>query len=215
MILDIPPARAKLFRETISNYERDALHLGAIRRMPAVTFSGSEENLRAVLQKHFGIRYLAPCDPSDSGLDTGSVDCITSTDTLEHVPLDHMRAILRECHRLLCDDGIMCCRIDYKDHYSYFDKSISIYNFLEYSTIQWDSFNPPLHYQNRMRHKDFLKVFKETNFDIVEENCEEGTGQDLATIEGLRTDEMFVRYSLEELAVRSAYVVLRKSHCIT
>jgi len=50
MVLHIrPPARAKLFRETISNYERDALYFGVIRRNPAVTFAGSEENLRTVL----------------------------------------------------------------------------------------------------------------------------------------------------------------------
>jgi hypothetical protein len=212
VIVDIRSlVRTKLVRDTISKYEQKALDIGLMRQPPVVTLDGSGKRLYAVLQENFGIRYLAPCDARDTGLDTISVDCITSTDTLEHIPLDDMRAILKECHRLIRDDGIMCFRIDYQDHYSYFDKSISMYNFLRYSETQWNSFNSPLHYQNRMRHNDFLAVFKETNFEVIEEKRQEGTEQDLATIRDLPVDEMFAKYSLAELAVRGAYIVLRKS----
>ena len=212
IVVDIRPlVRTKLLRDTISNYEQRALDIGLMRRPPVVAFDISGKSLHTVLQENFGIKYLAPCDARDSGLDTSSVDCITSTDTLEHIPLDDMRAILKECHRLIRDDGIMVFRIDYQDHYSYFDKSISSYNFLRYSKTQWNSFNSPLHYQNRMRHKDFLALFKETHFDIIEENRQEGTQQDLAIIQALPASEMFAKYSLAELAVRSATIVLRKS----
>ena len=38
------------------------------------------------LEPRFGIRYLAPLDARATGLPAGSVDFVTSTSTLEHIP---------------------------------------------------------------------------------------------------------------------------------
>src|SRR5579872_702401 len=38
------------------------------------------------VEQQYGIRYVAPCDARSTGLPSESVDCITSTDTLEHIP---------------------------------------------------------------------------------------------------------------------------------
>src|SRR5262249_13944634 len=85
------------------------------------------------LGPRYGIEYRAPCDARQTGLLARSLDCVTSSNTLEHVPPEDIRAILRECHRCLRDDGVMSFLIDYQDHYSYFDANISGYNFLRYS----------------------------------------------------------------------------------
>src|SRR5262249_50143536 len=109
IIVDIRPlVRTELLRDTILKYEQETLDIGSMRRLPMVILDGSKKSLNMVLQETFGIKYLAPCDARHSGLDTSSVDCITSTDTLEHIPLDDMRAIMKDCHRLIRDDGILC-----------------------------------------------------------------------------------------------------------
>src|SRR5260370_15121539 len=67
------------------------------------------------LEKQYGIRYVAPCDARSTRLQAESVDCITSTDTLEHIPEEDIRLILRECRRILRKDGVLSFVIDYQD----------------------------------------------------------------------------------------------------
>ena len=54
-------------------------------------------------------------------LPAASVDFVSSTNTLEHIPATDIGPILAECRRLLRPDGVVSCRIDMRDHYSYFD----------------------------------------------------------------------------------------------
>jgi len=169
----------------------------------------------ATLKQYYGIDYRAPCDPRRTGLESGSIDCITSTSTLEHIPLEDIKALLLECHRILRDEGLMSCIIDYLDHYSYFDKKISAYNYLQYSDATWALFNPALHYQNRLRHRDYLDLFYAAGFEIVEEARYGGTERDLEVIGRLSLDQRFRTYSLQDLAVGSALIVARKSHAAT
>src|SRR6476619_3422483 len=81
------------------------------------------------LEERFGIRYLAPCDARGTGLPAESIDFVSSTDTCEHIPGTELAEIFRECHRLLRPGGAFSCRIDLQDHYAYFDRSLSKYNF--------------------------------------------------------------------------------------
>ncbi len=110
--------------------------------------------LDALLGAH-DIDYRAPADARSTGFDAGSIDCVTSTNTLEHIPPADIRLILAECHRILADDGVMSFQIDYQDHYSYFDPRVSVYNFLRYTDREWRWYNPSLHQQNRLRHQDY------------------------------------------------------------
>jgi len=78
-------------------------------------------------------------------------------------------------------------------------------------------FNPALHYQNRLRHRDYLELFQAAGFYVVEDQHKEATATDLKTIKKLSLDKRFTAYSLPDLAVRSALLVLRKRpdrrHC--
>src|SRR5207245_10558273 len=100
----------------------------------------------------------------------------------------------------------MSCRIDYTDHYSHFDKSISPYNFLQYSDKAWALFNPPLHYQNRLRHRDYLDLLRAAGFAVVEEQCREGTEADLQTRERGPLEQRLGAYSLSERAIGTAVI---------
>jgi hypothetical protein len=202
--------RILLVNDTIEKYQRIPLNL-ALPRKPDRYIGGGRSDFLALLKEYYGIDYRAPCDARHTGLDAGSIDCITSTDTLEHIPIQAIRAILRECRRLLQDDGVMSSLIDYQDHYSYFDRGISCYNFLQYSDKAWTFFSPTLHYQNRLRHRDYLGLFREAGFEIIEERLKEGTEADLKAIEQLTLAKRFRKCSLPELAVRNALIVVRKS----
>lgn len=117
----------------------------------------------------FGIDYQAPADARRTSLPSGSVRYIATTNVFEHVSKDSVLPILKECHGLLSGDGAVSLRIDYVDHYSYFDRRVPSDNFLRYSDFTWRFLNPPTHYQNRLRHRDYLEMIRRAGFSIASE----------------------------------------------
>jgi hypothetical protein len=127
---------------------------------------------------------------------------------MEHVPADDLVPILNECRRLLAPDGVVSFYIDYRDHYSYADPSISVYNFLRYSDTAWARFNCALQYQNRLRHSDYLKVADKCGFRIAAENAIGPSEADLRLLEAIGIDSRFRAYERRDLAVRGSHLVL-------
>ena len=201
--------RPELFNDTVAKYQRFTFDWEVLRT-PGYYVNGGQTDSTAILKEHYGIEYKAPCDAQQTGMPAGSIDCITSTDTMEHIPPASLRAVLQECHRLLRDDGVMSFQIDYQDHYAYFDKDISVYNFLKYSDKRWAFFSPALQYQNRLRHRDYLNLLDQSGFDVVEERRQDGTATDWEIIERLPLDQRFKDYSVAELAVHKSVLVARK-----
>lgn len=83
---------------------------------------------------------------------------------------------------------------------------------MQYSDRTWKFFNPPLHYQNRLRHGDYLLLFQETGFEILDERRTDGTAADMEIIKRLPLDKRFESYTTSELAVRSAHIILKKAN---
>lgn len=159
----------------------------------------------ADLEHRFGIRYLAPCDARATGLRAGSVDFVSSTSTLEHVPADELVPLLAECRRLLQPDGAISCRIDLSDHFSHFDSTLGPYNFLRYGERTWGLLNSGLLYQNRLRRPDYLRAFAEAGLMVVAERVwrpqEPRLPDDLAP--------RFRAYGADDLAVQKLRLVAR------
>jgi len=164
----------------------------------------------AELRTIYGIDYRAPCDAGHTGLDDGSVDCVTSTFTLEHIPPGEITSILRECHRCLRPGGVMSHLIDYQDHYAYFDPKIGRLNFLRYSEQAWAAFNPPLQYQNRLRHRDHRALLEACGFQVLAERLHTATAADLENLDKLPMDARFRGYTREDLTVLDAALLVRK-----
>jgi SAM-dependent methyltransferase len=163
------------------------------------------------LNERLGIVYRAPCDARATGLESGSIDFISSTATLEHIPANEIPLIFSECYRVLKTGGIMASTIDYVDHYSYFDKSISAYNFLKYPETTWQIYNPGIQYQNRLRHKDFLLAAGSAGFAIVEDDHYMPAVEDIKLIETMKLNNDFrSKYQSGELAIKNGFIVLRK-----
>ena len=162
----------------------------------------------ADLRDRFGIDYQAPCDARDTGLTAGSFDLISSTFTLEHIPRDDIAAILRECGRLLAEGGILSCSIDMNDHYAFDDPRISVYNFLRYSDRRWRFVNSSLHYQNRLRARDYRDLFAEAGLSTIDEALYTPDAEQRAQLRKLSLAPRFAgAYSVEELEPSSMVVI--------
>ena len=118
----------------------------------------------------YGIEYRAPYDAANTDFNNKSLDACISTDTLEHIPEESIIAILSELHRTLKDDGIVSARIDYSDHYAHSDKNISILSYLTFDKNSWKRYNHNCHYQNRLRHYDYIEIFNRCGFEVIEED---------------------------------------------
>ncbi|HEV3112920.1 MAG TPA: class I SAM-dependent methyltransferase [Candidatus Binataceae bacterium] len=164
--------------------------------------------LKAGLRERYGITYMAPCDARRTLLPAGSFDLITSTDTLEHIPAVDIPLILKECRRLLAPAGLLSLYVDHRDHYSYADSGISVYNFLRYSDAAWSRFNSSLQYQNRQRHPDYLEAADSCGFRIVKERRFGPSAADLCCLTQLELDPKFHKYALDDLGVQNSHIVL-------
>jgi SAM-dependent methyltransferase len=210
MLLDLHPhARAELVNDSIRRLEaaRPSFQEEAGRPlrslgMPDIKATDDLERL--------GLTYLAPRDARATGLPDRSVDFVSSTDTLEHVPPDHIASILSECRRLLKPNGVLSCRIDLEDHYFRFDRSLSRYNFLRYSDRTWGLVNSSLHYLNRLRYPDYVRLVEDAGFELVEERLSRASEEQLAELAGLELAERYRDgYTLEQLGVRGVTLVAR------
>jgi methyltransferase family protein len=116
------------------------------------------------------ITYMAPADAGSTQLPDQSIDFHTSCTVLEHVTPDDLCSILIEGRRIVKDDGLFVHAIDYTDHFSHSDSSISAINFLRYSDAQWRRYgNTRFMYSNRLRHDDFLELFGSLGYQLLAE----------------------------------------------
>lgn len=161
-----------------------------------------------------GIDYWAPCDMRATAFPAGSIAAVMSTNTLEHVPLDDITKIMREILRVLRPGGLCSLVIDYSDHYSHTDCKIHEYNFLRYSGSAWRLMSPPNHYQNRLRHSDYVRIFQDAGFEvrIKEAFSPSDWRQKLTTIKPARE---FAHLTREELSFTGGWFVLGKPRDIS
>lgn len=157
------------------------------------------------LERTYRIRYLAPGDARNTGLQPAHVNFFCSTSTLEHIPAADIQLIHAECLRVAAPGAVFSHIIDYADHYYYADASISLFNFYRYSERQWRWLNPPIHYQNRLRHSDFEKMFRDLNWRTVEVRSGSAAPD---TLRKVPLDPMFRRYDAQDLLTSIGYFVL-------
>lgn len=139
-----------------------------------------------------------------TGLPDGCADLFTSTGVLEYIPVPVLKSILQECRRVARGKAVQSHYLNLVDQYSYFDKSITPFNYLRYSPQAWGWLNSPLTWQNRLRISDYRALFKEAGFRITKEENRSGSPEDLAKIP---LAPEFKGYAREDLLVLFSWLV--------
>jgi SAM-dependent methyltransferase len=209
-LVDIRPnLRFELVNASIASLGRQREWLNEESRLDLRDLGAPDVASVEDLERRFGITYLAPRDARSTDLPAGSVDFVSSTNTLEHVPPGDIAPILRECARLLAPGGAMSFRIDMQDHSSYTDPRVSAYHFLRFSDRAWRLLTSEVSYQNRLRLPDYRLLFAEAGLEVVAESVTEPTDEHLAALDRVELAPRFRGYSREDLAARALEVVLR------
>jgi SAM-dependent methyltransferase len=149
-------------------------------------------------------------DARATGLDPATFDLVCSNSTMEHIPAEDLDALMIECKRLLVPHGVMCFRIDYEDHYAIGDPAISPYNFLRFSDDEWRPYNNRLHFQNRLRHSDYVALFERAGLETITEEVLAPSHAARVELSTMSLAAQFRRYALDDLAIRKGTFVLRK-----
>jgi hypothetical protein len=116
-----------------------------------------------------GVTYRAPDVVKAPYRDTFA--CSSSSAVLEHVPRGQLAGLLHGLQAATRPGGLSIHFIDYSDHYARSDASLSRFNFLKFTDRQWAKYNSGLQHVNRLRHGDYLKLFREAGFTIAEERA--------------------------------------------
>lgn len=196
--------RVELVRESLKKFER------LQDQLPFDVNMSSVEGTIIALKQHLNVHYTAPADARQTSFPDNYFDFSSSTSVLEHVPEKDILPLLRETYRVLKKGGICSLIIDYRDHWSFFDSQLSVYHFLQYEAADWIKFNPDLHFQNRLRHQDYVSMIEQTGFSIVAEKLELPNSSELATLKKMNLATLYQSYSMQALAVKTSELVLRK-----
>jgi SAM-dependent methyltransferase len=209
MLVDLRPVLAlELVNDTLRKFHDWHEQLQAAAELPLRRPSAEPVTDLAEIEARFGIRYEAPCDATATGLPDSSCELVTSTWTLEHIPPSEIVRILQEMRRLLTPDGIVSCLVDLKDHFSYFEPSLSPYNFLRFSDRTFSIVNPKLQWQSRLRAPEYRALAEAAGFEVLLEVREPGLPEELEALRQTRVAPRFTPFSLDELAVRTVHLVL-------
>lgn len=174
-------------------------------------FQSQQFNLDKFL-KISNIQYFAPADASKTTINHESIDYHTSCAVFEHIPRKKIIDILIEGNRITKNDGLFLHVIDYTDHFSHTDKSISPINFLSFSDKKWNLIAGNKYmYANRMRHDDFIMLFEEVGHKILlNEPSIDQNIQKLLNSNKILLNERFSQKSIEILSTTGAWIGTRK-----
>ncbi len=197
-----------LIQQTLERFNRLAGTLSFT--YPAIADADTGMPILEQLAKRLNVHYRAPMDAAKTDFPDNHFDCMSSTDVLEHIPPADIPPILEECFRILKPGGVLSMIIDYRDHYMYFDANVSPYDFLQYSAQQWQSYNCSLHYQNRLRHSDYLRAIQQSGFVVMKEQRAAPNADGLAKLERLTLDSSFQHYDRDDLRILGSLLVLVK-----
>lgn len=137
-----------------------------------------------------------------------SIDLINSNNTFEHIYPEILSGILDEFKRILAPDGVMSHQIDMSDHFAHLDKSITIYNFLQFSDSAWKTIDNDVQPQNRLRLPDHIELLNKSGFQILEQINRNG---DMEALGSVALDDKFKKYKLEDIAVSHSLLLARNA----
>jgi hypothetical protein len=158
------------------------------------------------------IEYLARGDAAHLDLPSGSVDFQVSISVFEHIPPEVLVSIMEEGYRVVRDDGLFINVVDFSDHFSHSDKSISSIHFLRFSEEEWRKIAGNRYaYANRLRIDDLLSLMAKAGHRQLGLRCiNDASLLDLVRSGRLALDPKFKDKSDDSLSATCAWVVSEK-----
>ena len=151
--------------------------------------------------KYLNLVYLIE-DARALSLPDGSIDLVNSNNTFEHIYPSILISILKDFKRVVNKErGIMSHFIDMSDHFAHFDKSINIYNFLQFSDETWQWIDNDIQPMSRLRIDDYKQIYADLGIKIDTEDNRKGR------IDELRSIKLAEKYSKKPLEI------IAISHC--
>lgn len=175
--------------------------LAQLRTALQATPTRSPEEVLESLHIHVRVQ-----DAQHTGLPPASADLVASSGVLEYIPREILANILAEFRRIAKPDSVMFHRINLIDQYAYFDHQITPFNYLRFSPQAWRWLNSPLIWQSRLRISDYRELFSAAGFQIVKEDDEPGSVEDLLKVP---LAPEFRNYKQEDLLVLISWLVAR------
>jgi SAM-dependent methyltransferase len=173
-----------------------------LKALAALLPLASVERPAAVLAR-MGIEVVV-ADAQTVRLPDASVDFLTSCVVLEYIPEPVLARMLAEFHRVMRPGAVMAHRIDMADQFSFFDHTITRFNFLKFTARQWAFLKSPLIPLNRLRLSDYTRLFTRAGFVIRESVATLGQAEELRQV---RLAPEFKHYDEADLLVLDAYIV--------
>jgi len=155
------------------------------------------------------IYYISPGDASRLSLLDKSVDFHVSRNVFEHIPKNTLHLIIQEAGRLLSDEGLLVHRIDFSDHFSHSDDTLSSINFLQFSDKEWDQLAGNRYmYMNRLRLDDIEDVFEKAGQYILKvDSIKDYQVADMLINEKIILNERFISKSIDVLSTSASWVI--------
>jgi hypothetical protein len=161
-----------------------------------------------------GIVYRAPMDLADLGSES-AYNLVYSIAVLEHVPAKELRPFIECCYRYLRPGGISYHVITPADHFSWSVGGTGVltpYNFLKYSDAWFNTvYNPRISHQNRWRCSQYLDLFQDVGFEILNLERDIMTHGTLEQLKQIKLAKQFQKFDQEDLATEQFYIVLRRN----
>lgn len=141
----------------------------------------------------------------------GEPDVIFSRFVLEHVTPEDLKGMHKKFKKDLKPGSWVIHFISPSDHRAYVDKTLSLQDFLKYSQEEWNSRQTKFDYHNRWRLPQYLKLFKELDFEIVylDHDLPPVNSPEFQKFIKLKVHEDFNQFTTKELMAGSIIVVLK------
>lgn len=173
----------------------------ARRIIEIVQRAGSFEELYRTLSLIYVLEPSGTLQPFSDN----SFDLAYSCDVLEHIPRDQISPYLRELYRVLKPGGYSIHQIDIADHLAYFDQGANAKNYLRYTDAAWELlFESDVQYVNRLQRSQWLRLFDEAGFCLVEEAPE------FCDLDGVSVAPQYQLFPESDLRCRLIRVVHQK-----
>ncbi|WP_281634379.1 hypothetical protein [Flavobacterium luteolum] len=140
-------------------------------------------------------------------------DIVFSRFVLEHVTPEDIKEMHKKFKSSLPKESYIIHFISPSDHRAYSDKSLSLQEFLKYSSEEWDNIQTRFDYHNRLRLPQYLDIFNSLDLEIVyisHDNPMSNSPQE-QKFKSLKLHEDFLKYSEKELTAGSINIVLKIS----